>query len=61
LGGGSGVVSLALLRQHPHLTSTAVGIENVCIAGREFAQENSLSDRITYLFLLNAYSTGIRE
>jgi predicted O-methyltransferase YrrM len=48
LGGGSGVVALALLRQHPHLTSPVVGIENVCIAGREIAQENSLSDRITY-------------
>jgi predicted O-methyltransferase YrrM len=48
LGGGSGVVSLAVLRQHPHLTSTVVDIENVCIAGREIAQESSLSDRITY-------------
>jgi 16S rRNA G1207 methylase RsmC len=48
LGGGSGVVSLALLRQHPHLTSTVVGIANGCSAGREIAQENSLSDRITY-------------
>jgi ubiquinone/menaquinone biosynthesis C-methylase UbiE len=48
LGGGSGVMSLALLRRHPHLTSTVVDIENVCIAGREIAQENSLSDRITY-------------
>ena len=48
LGGGSGVVSLALLRRHPHLTSTVVDIENVCIAGREIAAENSLADRITY-------------
>ncbi len=48
LGGGSGVVSLALLREHPYLTSTVVDIENVCIAGREIAQDNSLSDRITY-------------
>jgi ubiquinone/menaquinone biosynthesis C-methylase UbiE len=48
LGGGSGVVSMALLRRHPHLTSTVVDIENVCLAGREIAQENSLSDRITY-------------
>jgi ubiquinone/menaquinone biosynthesis C-methylase UbiE len=48
LGGGSGVVSLALLRRHPHLTSTVVDIENVCIAGREIAVENSLADRITY-------------
>jgi predicted O-methyltransferase YrrM len=48
LGGGSGVVSLALLRRHPHLTSTVVDIESVCIAGREIAMEHSLADRITY-------------
>jgi predicted O-methyltransferase YrrM len=48
LGGGSGVVSLALLRQYPHLTSVVVDIENVCIAGREIAMEHSLADRITY-------------
>jgi predicted O-methyltransferase YrrM len=48
LGGGSGVVSLALLRRYPHLTSTVVDIEHVCIAGREIAVENSLADRITY-------------
>ncbi len=48
LGGGSGVVSLALLRRHPHLTSMVVDIENVCIAGREIAMEHSLADRITY-------------
>jgi cyclopropane fatty-acyl-phospholipid synthase-like methyltransferase len=48
VGGGSGVVSLALLRKYPDLTATVVDIENVCIAGREIAKENSLSDRITY-------------
>jgi len=48
LGGGSGVMSLALLRRHPYLTSTVVDIESVCIAGREIAVENSLTDRITY-------------
>jgi predicted O-methyltransferase YrrM len=48
LGGGSGVVSLALLRRYPHLTSTVVDVENVCIAGREIAVEHSLADRITY-------------
>ena len=48
VGGGSGVVSLALLRRHPHLTSTVVDIENVCIAGREIAMEHSVADRITY-------------
>ena len=48
LGGGSGVVSMALLRRYPDLAATVVDIENVCIAGREIAAENSLSDRMTY-------------
>ena len=48
LGGGSGVVSLALLRRYPRLFVTVVDVENVCAAGREIAQENSLADRITY-------------
>lgn len=47
-GGGSGVVSMALLRKYPGLTAMVVDIENVCIAGGEIARENSLSDRITY-------------
>jgi 3-hydroxy-5-methyl-1-naphthoate 3-O-methyltransferase len=47
-GGGSGVVSMALLRKYPGLTAMVVDIENVCIAGGEIAQENSLSDRITF-------------
>jgi hypothetical protein len=40
LGGGSGVMSMALLRKHPDLSSVVVDIENVCIAGREIAEEN---------------------
>jgi SAM-dependent methyltransferase len=48
LGGGSGVISMALLRRNSNLTSTVVDIENVCIAGREIASENSISDRIDY-------------
>lgn len=48
LGGGSGVVSMALLRKYPELTSTVVDIENVCIAGREIAEKEGLSDRISY-------------
>ncbi len=48
LGGGSGVVSMALLRKYPALTSTVVDIENVCAAGREIAEEAGLSDRISY-------------
>ena len=48
LGGGSGVVSMALLGRYPALASTVVDIENVCIAGREIAEEEGLSDRLTY-------------
>jgi SAM-dependent methyltransferase len=48
LGGGSGVVSLALLRRYPHLTAVVVDIPNVCAAGREIAVENSMAERITY-------------
>jgi ubiquinone/menaquinone biosynthesis C-methylase UbiE len=48
LGGGSGVMSLALLRQHPQLTSVVVDIDNVCAAGREIAAEHPATDRITY-------------
>jgi len=48
LGGNSGVVSMALLRKYPALTSTVVDIEHVCAAGREIAEEQGFSDRITY-------------
>jgi len=48
LGGNSGVISMALLRKYPALTSTVVDIENVCVAGREIADEVGFSDRITY-------------
>jgi len=48
LGGGSGVISMALLRKYPSLASTVVDIENVCIAGREIAEEQGFSNRISY-------------
>ncbi len=48
LGGNSGVISMALLRKYPTLTSTVVDIENVCLAGREIVAEQGFSDRITY-------------
>ena len=52
LGGGSGVVSMALLRRYRHLNVTVVDIPNVCAAGREIASalasENGLGERITY-------------
>jgi SAM-dependent methyltransferase len=37
LGGGSGVVSLALLRRHPELTATVIDLQTVCTAGRAIA------------------------
>ena len=61
LGGGSGVVSFALLRKQPDLTSVVVDVENVCQAGREIASENKLGNRITYLaadFLRDALPIG---
>ena len=48
IGGGSGVISMALLRKYPVLVSTVVDIENVCIAGREIAFEQGLSERLFY-------------
>jgi ubiquinone/menaquinone biosynthesis C-methylase UbiE len=48
LGGNSGVISMALLRKYPALTSTVVDIENVCVAGREIVEEVGLSERISY-------------
>jgi cyclopropane fatty-acyl-phospholipid synthase-like methyltransferase len=48
LGGGSGVLSMALARRYPEMTFTVVDIPNVCAAGREIAVENALADRITY-------------
>jgi SAM-dependent methyltransferase len=49
LGGGSGVVSFALLRKRPELTAVVVDVENVCRTGREIASENRLEKRVTYL------------
>ena len=48
LGGGSGVVSLALARCHPALVATVVDIASVCAAGREIARENSMQDRVLF-------------
>jgi SAM-dependent methyltransferase len=49
LGGGSGVVSFALLRKHDELTSVVVDVEKVCQVGRVIAAENKLEKRIKYL------------
>lgn len=61
LGGGSGVVSFALLRKRDELTSVVVDVESVCQAGRVIASENKLEKRITYLaadFLKDDLPTG---
>ncbi len=49
LGGGSGVISFALLRQEPQLASVVVDSESVCQVGRKLALENGLEHRVTYL------------
>ncbi|MFW9905727.1 MAG: methyltransferase [Candidatus Thorarchaeota archaeon] len=48
LGGGSGVVSLALLKRHPDLTAVVIDISNVCVIGREIAAKTAVADRIVY-------------
>lgn len=48
VGGGSGVISIALVKKHPNITSTIVDIKNVCDTGHEIVEENQLSDRITF-------------
>ncbi len=48
VGGGSGVVSHALVRRHPDLEAVVVDIPTVCAAGRAIAAENGLADRVTY-------------
>lgn len=48
LGGGSGVLSLTLLRQYPALRAVVVDLATVCAAGREIAAETPLADRIAY-------------
>jgi SAM-dependent methyltransferase len=48
LGGGSGVLSMALLRRCPDLTAVVVDIANVCAAGRRIAQEQSMETRLTF-------------
>ncbi|MDI6895494.1 MAG: methyltransferase [Bacillota bacterium] len=48
LGGGSGVVSLALLNRHPDLTAVVVDIANVCVAGREICATSPAAERLAY-------------
>ena len=48
VGGGSGVVSSALLRKHPQLVSMVVDLPTVCKAGREIVGKQPERDRISY-------------
>lgn len=61
LGGGSGVMALALLRRHSNLTVVVVDIENVCKAGLAIAAQTTKAERITYHtadFVQNEIPTG---
>jgi len=48
LGGGSGVISLALLKRHTNLNAVVVDIENVCKVGRQIANETPIANRISF-------------
>jgi ubiquinone/menaquinone biosynthesis C-methylase UbiE len=48
IGGGSGVISLALLEHYPDLKVVVVDIENVCTIGKEIASKTEVKNRITY-------------
>jgi tRNA/tmRNA/rRNA uracil-C5-methylase (TrmA/RlmC/RlmD family) len=48
VGGGSGVVSLAMLRRNPELEAVVVDIANVCAAGEKIAEAVGLAERIGY-------------
>jgi hypothetical protein len=49
VGGGSGVVSMALLDKYPGLTVTVIDLENVCVAGREIARKKKHDQSMTFL------------
>jgi SAM-dependent methyltransferase len=49
LGGGSGVISLALLRRNPGLRVVVADIPAVCEAGRAIASRTEVASRISYL------------
>lgn len=51
LGGGSGVVSMALLRRWPDLVATVIDIEGVCRVGREMARRKGLDARLDFVAL----------
>jgi SAM-dependent methyltransferase len=61
VGGGSGVMSFALLRRSPGLAAVVLDIANVCAAGREIAAGTPWEDRIEYRacdFLIDELPSG---
>ncbi|MEE9593685.1 MAG: methyltransferase [Thermoplasmata archaeon] len=48
LGGGSGVISMALLRQQPEMEAVVVDVATVCDAGRAIAAGTEVDERVTY-------------
>lgn len=48
LGGGSGIVSLTLLKRYANLNAVVVDIENVCRVGKKIADETTMATRISY-------------
>lgn len=48
LGGGSGVIALALLERYPDLEATVVDVANVCAAGEEIAAGTRAAERIRF-------------
>jgi SAM-dependent methyltransferase len=49
LGGGSGVVAMALARRHAGLHVTVLDIPTVCAAGREIVAERGMAGRVDHL------------
>lgn len=48
LGGGSGVVSMAIVRRNPSIAAVVAELGHVCSAGREIAVQNGLDDRVEF-------------
>ncbi|MBN2172043.1 MAG: methyltransferase [Candidatus Krumholzibacteriota bacterium] len=48
LGGGSGVMSMALVQRHPGLEAVVVDLPTVCAAGREIVAGEGLADRVHF-------------
>jgi hypothetical protein len=61
LGGGSGIMSNAILSRNPEIRSTIVDLENVCHAGKEVVGDFPSADRIDYFaadFMTDELPTG---